>query len=177
MLRSVDGALAGCPRQVVTPCESNNPPTPSAALGAWATLAIAPRTTVARAVTEATLLGCSGVYTFLIVRGMATEPMPEASMSTLAGVRELLRGSGPATHAACWVHYLTFDLAMGLLEAELAGRLELPNAVLWISLPLTLMLGPAGLLTFGALAVGHAAFHGRLEDAVHGLIGVAPKRG
>lgn len=141
-----------------------------AALGAWATLAIAPRTSVARAVTAASLVCCSGVYTFLIARGMSTDTMPEASMWTLAGVRELLQGSGPATHAACWVHYLTFDLGMGLFEAELAGRLDLPPAVLWVSLPLTLMLGPIGLLSFCALAVGHAVFHGRLEDTLSGLI-------
>ncbi|KAA0147759.1 hypothetical protein FNF27_01330 [Cafeteria roenbergensis] len=146
------------------------------ALGAWAALAVAPRTTVARAVTAATLVGCSGVYAFLIARGMTTEPMPEASLATLGGVRELLQGSGPATHAACWVHYLAFDLGMGLFEAELAGRLELPQAALWLSLPLTLMLGPIGLLTFCALAAGHAAWQGRLEDTVSGLLSSGRKR-
>lgn len=58
----------------------------------------------------------------------------------------------PAVHAACWIHYLCFDLFVGLIQAETAPSFGIPYFVLWFTLPVTLMAGPAGLLLFGAVA-------------------------
>jgi len=88
---------------------------------------------------------------------------PDGDFSTLAGVRSLLQSANEPIHAACWIHYLAFDLALGLVETELAGPLGMPTFLLWATLPATLMLGPAGLLLFGVLAAANCAVAGRLD--------------
>jgi hypothetical protein len=54
----------------------------------------------------------------------------------------------PALRLLGWVHYLAFDLWVGTWEAEEANRIGLPHGILLLSLVLTFLLGPVGLLTF-----------------------------
>jgi len=60
--------------------------------------------------------------------------------------------SDPRLALLGWVHYLAFDLWIGSWEAEEAARTRMPHGLLILSLVLTCMVGPIGLLFF--LAVG-----------------------
>ena len=54
----------------------------------------------------------------------------------------------PAFRLLGWVHYLAFDLWVGSWEVEEANRIGLPHGILLLSLVLTFLLGPVGLLNF-----------------------------
>jgi hypothetical protein len=56
---------------------------------------------------------------------------------------------------AGWVHYLAFDLLVGLWEREEAARLGLSRSALIPSLVLTFLFGPLGWLLFMALRWFH----------------------
>ena len=72
---------------------------------------------------------------------------PESGdLSTLAGVMSFFASPWAAT--AGWIHYLAFDLFVGTRIAQEAARDGVARVWLIPILPLTLMLGPAGLLLF-----------------------------
>lgn len=66
------------------------------------------------------------------------------SFTTLAGVMALF--SGQAAMLLGWVHYLAFDLFVGMWIARDADQKGFGRAVQWPVLFLTLMAGPLGLL-------------------------------
>lgn len=68
---------------------------------------------------------------------------------SLADVAALFEHPGPLL--AGWVHYLAFDLLVGLWEREEAQRIGLSRLLLAPCLLLTFMFGPAGWLAFLAL--------------------------
>jgi len=68
---------------------------------------------------------------------------------SLADVARLFEHRGVLL--AGWVHYLAFDLLIGLWEREQARRLGMSRWLLAPCLFLTLMFGPLGWLTFLAL--------------------------
>ncbi len=74
-------------------------------------------------------------------------PGPQgASFFTLDGVVRIF--TTPRTIAACWVHYLVFDLFVGSWEARDARRVGVPHLALVPCLGLTLLFGPVGLLSY-----------------------------
>jgi len=120
-----------------------------AVMPCWALLIFAPgwiwtRRLVHSAVVPA-LLGSA--YVSLMLFGPAA---PDgAGFGSLAGV--MLLFSMPEVVLAGWVHYLVFDLFVGAWEARDARRREIHPALVAPCLVLTLMLGPAGLLSYLAL--------------------------
>ena len=124
------------------------------ALIGWATLAFAPkRSIVVPSVFFAgsVLLAC--LYAGLIIPLMAgfisdggPAGRPPADFTTLAGVMALFDSPGGATIG--WIHYLAFDLFVGIWIARNADAHQISR---WIQIPilfLTLMAGPIGLLLY-----------------------------
>ena len=115
------------------------------ATSAWALLLFAPRweptTRLIGAVIIPGLLGIA--YVFALASGLGQASGGFASLAELAELfqsrRVLLAG---------WIHYLAFDLFVGAWQTREAGRLALPHWLLVPCLLLTLLAGPAGLLTF-----------------------------
>ena len=114
----------------------------------WALLVVAPRwiwtDRLVHSVVPAALL----VPTYALML-WTDHPGPQgASFFTLDGVMRIF--TTPQTVAACWIHYLVFDLFVGAWEARDARRLGLPHVALVPCLVLTLMFGPVG---YGAYLV------------------------
>lgn len=115
----------------------------------WLLLVLAPK----RRVT--TLLVHSPLPAALLVPAYALllwtdAPGPQgASFFTLDGVMRIF--TTPQTVAACWIHYLVFDLFVGAWQARDARRLGIPHVALVPCLALTLMFGPVGLALYLAL--------------------------
>lgn len=68
------------------------------------------------------------------------------SFSTLDGVVALFKS--PESVLVGWVHYLAFDLMVGMWEAKNAQRHGIPHWALIPCLLLTFMFGPLGLVTY-----------------------------
>jgi hypothetical protein len=81
--------------------------------------------------------------------------------STLAGVQQLLASPGGATVG--WIHYLAFDLFVGLWVARNADKYGFAR---WVQIPIllfVLMLGPLGLVLYLLLRFTR---HNKVADAV-----------
>ena len=50
-----------------------------------------------------------------------------------------------------WIHYLAFDLFIGAWQTRDSFQANVPRPVLFVTLPLTLMFGPVGLLLYLAV--------------------------
>lgn len=88
------------------------------------------------------LLAVAYIYCFAMAG-----PAPEgASFRSLQGI--LIFFQVPYVALAGWIHYLAFDLFVGAWMVRDAQRRGLSHWWLVPCLPLTLMLGPAGLLTY-----------------------------
>jgi len=86
----------------------------------------------------------------LYIGVMFTGSPPEGGgFGSLEGVMALF--TSPEAVLGGWVHYLVFDLFVGAWEARDARRNGIHPAAVAPCLILTLMLGPAGLLTYLAL--------------------------
>lgn len=73
----------------------------------------------------------------------------QGDFSSLTGVAALFRA--PGLLLAGWIHYLAFDLLIGVM---IVGRIDaerLPRVLLLLLLPLTFLFGPIGFLTFQAI--------------------------
>ena len=87
----------------------------------------------------------AATYTLLFVAS-GREASILATNYTLDGIGVFF--ADPALRLLGWVHYLAFDLWVGTWEAEEAKRIGLPHGFLLLSLVLTFLLGPVGLLSF-----------------------------
>jgi hypothetical protein len=115
-------------------------------LPAWLGLAFAPRSRFTELVVHSgALLGLLAIaYAWLL---FGDSPGPQgAHFFSLEGVSRIF--TTPRTITACWVHYLVFDLFVGAWEARDCERLGIKHAYVVPSLFLTLMFGPAGLLSW-----------------------------
>jgi hypothetical protein len=83
------------------------------------------------------------VYTTLIALYF---PTSQGGFGSIAEVRQLF--AGDALLVAGWVHYLSFDLLVGAMEARRAQAESIPHAVLIPILIATFLFGPVGLLLF-----------------------------
>ncbi len=85
----------------------------------------------------------AGVYLFLLL----SHPTPAGGGFNSLGAVARLFGS-PYALLAGWLHYLAFDLFIGAWETRDALRLGLSRWWLLACLPLTFLLGPAGLALY-----------------------------
>lgn len=136
------------------------------ALLMWLILAFAPRRT---AILTGLFYGGIGLlaaaYAGIIIPLMAglidggSGAAPD--FTTLAGVQQLLSSHGGATVG--WIHYLAFDLFVGLWVARNADKYGFAR---WLQIPIllfVLMLGPLGLVLYLLLRFTR---HNKVADAV-----------
>ncbi|MEH6790457.1 ABA4-like family protein [Parasphingorhabdus sp.] len=136
------------------------------ALLMWLILAFAPRRT---AILTGVFYGGVGLlaaaYALIIIPLMTglvdggSGGVPD--FTTLAGVQQLLSSPGGATVG--WIHYLVFDLFVGLWVARKADKYGFAR---WLQIPILLfilMLGPLGLLLYLLLRFTR---HNKVADAV-----------
>lgn len=85
----------------------------------------------------------AAVYVFLLFRGWGTA---EGGFTSLAQIALLFEN--PGLLLAAWVHYLAFDLIVGMWESQEGVRRDIPALLMIPSLLLTLAFGPVGLAVF-----------------------------
>jgi hypothetical protein len=111
-----------------------------------ATLILVPRTPApARIIVVSVALALSMLYAALIG---AFWTQREGGFGSLSDVAALF--GHPWLLLAGWVHYLAFDLLVGLWEHEEAARIGMSRWLLVPCLLLTFLFGPAGWLVFMA---------------------------
>lgn len=140
--------------------------TNSWALLMWLILAFAPRREI---VMKGIFYGGAGLLSLtyaMIIIPLMTGMIDGGSggtpdFSTLQGVQQLLSSDGGATIG--WIHYLAFDLFVGIWVARNADRYGFSRIVQIPLLFFTLMLGPFGLTLYLLL---RATRHNRVADAV-----------
>ena len=89
------------------------------------------------------------LYTYLIFFGKHLDTPGEkvrGNFWSLKGVMNLFKS--PRAVLAGWVHYLAFDLAIGVFIVANAAQYDISHWLLIPCLLLTLMFGPAGLLAY-----------------------------
>ncbi|QJB69527.1 ABA4-like family protein [Parasphingorhabdus halotolerans] len=136
------------------------------ALVMWLILAIAPRKEI---VLNGLFYGGAGLlaltYAAIVIPLMTGMigggSSGSADFTTLAGVQALLASDGGATIG--WVHYLAFDLFVGIWIARNADRYGFNRIVQIPILFFTLMLGPLGLTLYLLLRFTR---HNKVADAV-----------
>lgn len=74
---------------------------------------------------------------------------PQVDFTSLAGVGAMFRQ--PATMLAGWLHYLAFDLLVGVAVVQRFLDDRMPRILLVPVLPLVFFFGPAGWLVFQAI--------------------------
>lgn len=119
------------------------------ALAGWAALALhplSPRWTGMAALLPPLVL--SVLYTALVLAHWAAA---EGGFGSLPDVMRLF--DRPAIALAGWVHYLAFDLLVGLWIARTARARAIPHLLVLPCLALTFLFGPAGFLAFVTLSL------------------------
>jgi hypothetical protein len=120
------------------------------ALVGWILLAIFPTWEYSLPITMGiVVLLLSALYTYLIFLGKhLDEPGQKlrGDFWSLKGVMNLFKS--PRAVLAGWVHYLAFDLAVGVFIVADAARFDIHQLLILPCLILTLMFGPAGLLAY-----------------------------
>ncbi|MET4108200.1 ABA4-like family protein [Hymenobacter sp. UYP22] len=122
---------------------------PLALLG-WALLVLAPRWRFTQKLVLSGVLPLvlAGSYALLIGSHYLGPHAQEGGFSSLAEVDALFRN--PWALLAGWVHYLCFDLCLGIWESLDARRRGVPHLLLVPCLLFTFLLGPVGLLLYAA---------------------------
>ncbi|SET55336.1 ABA4-like family protein [Hymenobacter actinosclerus] len=123
---------------------------PVALLG-WALLVLAPHWRITRWVvlSGALPLLLAAAYALLIGGHYLGAHASEGGFSSLSGVAALFRN--PWALLAGWMHYLCFDMCLGIWESLDARRRGVPHGLLVPCLLLTFLLGPVGLLLYAAV--------------------------
>lgn len=121
----------------------------STALVSWIVLILLPRTRVLRRLVQVLAVGGMCVAYAVLIQ-LFFFPVPGGGFSSLAAVQRLFAVPGVAL--AGWIHYLAFDLFVGLWIAKRADAMGLSR---WLQAPVlvvTFMFGPIGLMLFGLTA-------------------------
>jgi len=120
------------------------------ALIGWVILAIFPFWRTGQNIVVGIIVALLSVtYTYLVFFGKKhDEPGDKikGSFWTLKGVIALFKS--PRVVLAGWVHYLAFDLMIGVFIVADAAHYNIPHWMLLPCLFMTLMFGPAGLLLY-----------------------------
>ncbi|PNV75412.1 ABA4-like family protein [Leptospira inadai] len=121
----------------------------------WLLLAILPNLKLTRILVRSGLWPAilSAAYFLLL----ATHRGSEGNFQSLAGVAALF--SNPWVLLAGWVHYLAFDLLLGIWETKEAESIGLSRWILIPCLFLTLMVGPIGFLIFYVIRIVKGGFN------------------
>ncbi len=113
-------------------------------LPGWFLLLFFPRAKWTRLLILTTIIPVeASVYVFLLLRGWGGAPGGFGSLEQIGLLFET-----PSLLLAGWVHYLAFDLIVGMWETQEGIRRDVPQALMIPCLLLTLMLGPVGLSVF-----------------------------
>ncbi|VWX60089.1 Membrane protein [Sphingorhabdus sp. 109] len=136
------------------------------ALTLWVILLLAPRGAVVMTGLfyggMALLSASYAVVMILLMAGIVDSGAGAAmDFSSLAGVQQTLSSPGGATIG--WIHYLAFDLFVGIWVARNADKYGFAR---WIQIPIllfVLMLGPLGLVLYLLLRFTR---HSKVADAV-----------
>jgi hypothetical protein len=116
----------------------------SVALPGWFLLMFFPRARWTRLLILTTIIPVeTAVYTFLLFRGWGAAQGGFGSLEQIGLLFET-----PSLLLAGWVHYLAFDLIVGMWEAQEGIRRDVPPGLMIPCLLLTLLLGPVGLSLF-----------------------------
>jgi Domain of unknown function (DUF4281) len=118
----------------------------------WLALLVAPLAR-RRLVTTARVMAIILCAAYFIQLFTITQPVPDASFSTLTGVAALF--SVPGNVMLGWTHYLAFDLFTGSWEIEDSAKLGLHHWAMIVPLLLTFLFGPIGLLTYVIIRTIH----------------------
>jgi hypothetical protein len=115
------------------------------AIAGWAALILLPRRPLVDTTLRTGLIGTLSL-TYAVLIFVYFFRVEGGGFNSIAGVRALFL-SDPVLVAG-WIHYLAFDLFVGLWIAAEADRLGLPRLVQAPILVLTFLFGPVGLLVF-----------------------------
>jgi hypothetical protein len=131
------------------------------ALLGWGLLVVAPRWRVTQAIilSGALPLLLAVAYALLIGSHYFGPHASEGGFNSLAEVAALFRD--PWGLLAGWVHYLCFDMGIGIWESLDARRRGVPHLLLVPCLLLTFLFGPVGLLLYSLVR----RFYGREVSA------------
>eukprot|EP00127_Corallochytrium_limacisporum_P007408 Clim_evm11s251 gene=Clim_evmTU11s251 len=117
----------------------------SSALPSWALLMLLPNWEYTNLLaTCSILISCFG-YLFLLVKNSAEA---NGGFDSLERVIRMFHHSSPNVLAAAWIHYLGFDLFVGMWINKQCLELDTHLVFRVLFLFSTLMLGPSGLLFF-----------------------------
>ncbi len=123
----------------------------SVAMLGWALLALAPRWrgTHRIVLSGALPLVLATAYVLLIGGHYLGAHASEGGFGSLSAVAAIFRN--PWALLAGWVHYLCFDLCLGIWESRDARRRGVTHGLLVPCLLLTFLLGPTGLLLYAVV--------------------------
>lgn len=116
------------------------------ALLAWILLAVVPRWKFTKWIVRSGIISLLFALMYLIIFLRNAGEFDFQAFNDLNGVMELFQS--PTFVVMGWIHYLAFDLFVGLWEVSDAEKKGIPH--LWVvpCLFFTLMLGPIGLLLY-----------------------------
>ena len=122
------------------------------ALAGWLALLAAPLSRIPL-IRTARILSAVLALAYFVQLFTITQPVEGGNFSTLAGVSALF--SMPGNVMLGWTHFLAFDLFTGAWAVEDAAKIGIPHWALVVPLVLTFLVGPIGLLTYGAIRTAH----------------------
>ncbi|UOQ65020.1 ABA4-like family protein [Hymenobacter volaticus] len=123
---------------------------PIAMIG-WVLLIVAPRWSLTRrlVLSGALPLLLAVAYVLLIGSHYLGASASEGGFSSLQEVAALFRD--PWALLAGWVHYLCFDMSIGIWETHDAHKRGIPHLLLVPALVFTFLFGPLGLLLYAII--------------------------
>jgi len=86
------------------------------------------------------------IYVLFITKDIKNEVFPKGNFTSLEGVINLFKN--PRNLLAGWVHYLAFDLMLGIYIKTQANEIGMSHFLQIPCFILTFMLGPVGYLLF-----------------------------
>lgn len=121
----------------------------------WALLILAPRAGITKLVAQNSIIfmALGALYVALFANTLAGgEPISMSSLTNLSAAM-----ANPAVMLVGWVHYLAFDLFVGMWIARDAGSRGVPHWLVIPCLVLTFMAGPTGALLYLLLRLRYGA--------------------
>ena len=126
------------------------------ALVSWIVLILLPRALVLRRLVQVLAVGGLCVAYAVLIQ-LSFFSVEGGGFSSLASVQRIFEV--PEVALAGWIHYLAFDLFVGLWIAQRADSMRLSR---WLQAPVlvvTFMFGPIGLMLFGLTAAARQGWH------------------
>lgn len=117
----------------------------SLALISWIVIILLPKNDLVKKVVQYGFISILGITYIALIASNITE-MKSDSFSTLPNVKALFTQDVMVT--AGWIHYLAFDLFVGLYIINQGIKLNMQRWKYTLCLPFTFMFGPTGLILF-----------------------------